>query len=499
MRGALHQGIGSMRNDPARRPLAAPGALALLVAGCSLAGEDSVPPPPAMGSTIAVVAVRSGSCDAPGAEAPGFAFVGEPFAVTVSVRADAPSPSRVIRVATGIDSEGARDRIVTFDGAELGTFVACLDGFDLDWPGRAQLRVELVEAGRGEQVFEGEFAVVPRGHVDTVVFPRYGHPTRRRGVPVRRGEFLRLDTSLYVANGTDEPRTLDEVVTGIVHDGQKAQSWAIRLDRPITVGPHAVSEIRDFHLSYPINSGFGQRLYNERLSMLVSGVRGGQPSPGTERRAIDWSLMPGIAVDVVFVGDFTAAKRERAASLIIDHGSGYLEGAGITLNRSLSRHYSAAEIGVPELAIASLRSIDGPEEAAQLAAFQPRKSIERITVFVVEEVWTGSGYVGEFRGGYARATDPKTPFRSPVLAMPADLGPGGFHSGAEAFGQRAAQVIAAAIGGLGDVDSTECKDINPFLPENAFNLMSRVAGTYSWVLSPCQREALSSQPTLYVY
>ena len=494
MPGAPHQGVGRSRG--ARLRLAG-GALA--VAGCGLVGpREPEAPAPRMGSAITAVVVRPGS------------FAREPFAVTIEVRADAPSRSRMIRLAAGVDSEGARDRIVTFDGAELGTFRACMDGLLLDWPAHAQLRVELVEASAAlfTDRFEGEFAVVPRGYVDTVVFPRFGHPTRRRGVPARRGDFLRLDASLYVANGTDEARTVDEVVSGIVHDGEKAQSWAIRLDRPLTVGPHSISEVRDFHLSYPLTSGFGQRLYSDRLQMLVSSIRGAHPSPGTATRSLVWGLMPGIAVDVVFVGAFTPEKRERAASLIIDGAGGYLEGAGLTLNRSLSRHATAAEIGMPELAIAELREVDGGDEPALLAAFQPKKSIERLTVYVVEGLsvadaalpagLAGLAHAGAFRGGYGHPTDPKTPFRSPILVMPEDLGPGGFHSGAQVFAQRAAATIAAAIGGLTDVDGAACDDLNPFLPENVFNLMS-AAGTYSWLLSPCQRAQLTASPSLYVY
>lgn len=500
MSGALHQGDGlKARFGPGAALWTVAGVMAL--AGCAglMEDEPQEPEQPRMGSAIVAVSVRGGSCDAPAVEGHGLVYVKEPFAVTVEVQAAAPSLSRVIRVATGVDSQGARDRIVTFDGAELGSFVACLDGFELDWPARAQLRVELVEAARGQQVVEGEFPVLPRDHVDTVVFPRDGHPTRRRGVPVRRGEFLRLDASVYVANGTDLPQTLDSVVSGIVHDGQKAQSWAIRLDRPITVAPRSISEVHDFHLSYPLNSGLGQRLYNDRLNMLVSGIKGGAPSPGLELRTIEWGLMAGIAVDVVFVGDFTPEKRTRATSLIIEGASGYLEGAGVTLNRSLSRGLVAAEVGLPAPMIASLRSIEDRGEASLLAAYQPRKSIERLTVYVVESLWQGDGYAGEFRGGYAHSTDPKTPFRSPVLVMPTDLGPGGFHSGAAAFSRRAARVIAAAIGELEEVESSACDDINPFLPENTFNLMSAVDATYGWVLSPCQRSLLVRHPALYVY
>lgn len=496
-RRARRPGDGSGGGRGARVVGAA--ALASALSCASQQAADTQAPAIAAVTAIEGVHVHTGTCDAPGPEGEGFVFAREPFSVTVQVRAAEPATSRVLRLATGVDSRGVRDRIVTFDGSEVGVFGACIDGLDLDWPMLAQLRVELFEASRWQQTFESEFAVVPRDHVDTIAYPRHAHPTRRYGVPVRRGEFVRVEASLYMANGTAEPITLDGVVTGMVHDGQRAQSWAIRLDRPIEVGPYAISEVHDFHLSYPLTAGLGQRLYNDRLSMLVSAIRGSTPSPGTETRSIDWALLPGVAVDVVFVGDFVPEKRQRAASAVIDGAGGYLEAAGITLNRALSRAYVAAELGMTPVAIDALKRVDDEQEMVLLAAYQPSKSIERITVFIVEGLWLHRGAAGKYRGGYEYSTDPKTPFRSPVLAMPHDLGNGGFHTGYQAFAQLAAQQIAAAIGGLTEVDWTTCNDINPFLPENAFNLMSSSSGSYSWMLSPCQRAQLSSQPALYVY
>jgi len=453
--------------------------------------------PPAE-TAIASVEVRPGACGATD-EGVGFAFQDEPFSVYVEVRADLPVSSRILRVSTGIDTHGVRDRIVTFDGSEVGSFTACVDGFELDWSQLATLRVELFEASTWIETSETEFSVVPRDHVDTVVYPRFAHPIRRFGTPTRRGDFLRLEASLYVANGTDEPQVLDGIVNGMVHDGTRAQSWAIRLEKPIEVGPRAVSQVYDFHLSYPMSSGLGQRLYHDSLSMLVSALRGSQPTPGTESRSIEWATLPGIAVDVVFIGDFTPQKRKRAAMAVIDGASGYLEGGGVTINRTLSRHYSAEELGMSPEAIAAYTRVDDAEEVAGLAAFQPAKSIERLTVFVVEDMWTTRGDRGAYRGGYAQPTDPKTPFRSPVLEMPVDLGDGGYHSGFQSFAQIAAQRVAEALGELAEVDQTACKDINPFLSGNAFNLMSAASGSYSWILSACQRERLSNLPALYVF
>ncbi|MEZ4385163.1 MAG: hypothetical protein R3A79_27800 [Nannocystaceae bacterium] len=481
----------------AARPPGLPALLALCA--CALVGEVDEPdaPPPPL-TAIERIEVRPGSCAVASDDA-GFAFQGEPFAVHIDIRADAPAPSRMLRLAAGIDGRGVRDRIVTFDGSEVGTFTACVDGFDLHWPQRAALRVELFEASTWLQTLETEFPVVPEGHIDTVVYPRFAHPTRRFGTPLRRGEFLRLEASLYVANGTDEAIELDGVVTGMVHDGTRAQSWAIRLDRPVKVAPRAISEIYDFHLSYPLSSGLGQRLYHDSLSMLVSAIRGSHPSPGTATRSLDWATLPGIAVDVVFIGDFTPEKRTRAAMAVIDGASGYLEGAGVTVNRTLSRHYTAAEIGMSDAAIAAFTRIDDAKDIADLAAFQPAKSIERLTVYVVKDMWTNRGDRGAYRGGYDHPTDPKTPFRSPVLEMPVDLGDGGYHSGFQAFSQIAAQRIAEALGGLAEVDQTACRDINPYLPGNAFNLMSAASGSYSWLLSPCQREKLANLPALYIF
>jgi len=474
--------------------------LALGASACFLRGEADDPESVLPAATaIESVEVRSGSCDSAGEEGPGFAFLGEAFAVFVEVRAEVPASSRILRISTGIDTHGVRDRIVTFDGSELGSFTACVDGFSLDWPQRATLRVELFEASTWIETDESDFAVVPRDHVDTVVFPRFAHPLRRYGTPTRRGDFLRLEASLYIANGTDEPQTLDGIISGMVHDGTRAQSWAIRLEESIEVGPYDVSRVHGFHLSYPLSSGLGQRLYRDSLSMLVSAIRGSQPSPGTESRTLEWATLPGIAVDVVFIGEFTQQKRTRAAMAVIDGASGYLEGAGVTVNRTLSRHYSAEELGMSDAAIAAFSRVDDAEEVASLAAFQPAKSIERLTVFVVEDMWTPRGDRGAYRGGYAHPTDPKTPFRSPVLEMPVDLGSTGTHSGFQAFAQVAAQRIAESLGGLEEVDQTACKDINPFLSGNAFNLMSAASGAYSWVLSPCQREQLSNLPALYVF
>lgn len=482
-----------------RHPRLRGSALALALSGCALAGEADEPEAPDLPVTaIERIEIRPGSCAAADDDA-GFAYQGEPFAVTIDIRADAPAPSRMLRLAAGIDNHGVRDRIVTFDGSEVGTFTACVDGLNLDWPQRATLRVELFESSTWLQTLETEFPVVPRDHIDTVVYPRFAHPTRRHGTPLRRGEFLRLEASLYVANGTDEAVELDGVVTGMVHDGTRAQSWAIRLDRPVKVAPRGISEIYDFHLSYPLSSGLGQRLYHDSLSMLVSAIRGSHPSPGTATRSLDWATLPGIAVDVVFIGDFTPEKRTRAAMAVIDGASGYLEGAGVTINRSLSRHYTAAEIGMSPAAIEAFTRVDDAKDVADLAAFQPAKSIERLTIYVVKDMWTNRGDRGAFRGGYATATDPKTPFRSPVLEMPVDLGDGGYHSGFQAFAQIAAQRIAEALGGLAEVDQTDCRDINRYLPGNAFNLMSAASGSYAWLLSPCQREKLTNLPALYIF
>ncbi len=476
------------------------GVAALSLSACLLGGEAAGPGSDAPKATaIASVEVRSGSCGHDGEEGRGFAFRGEPFAVYVGVHAEVPVSSRILRISTGIDDHGIRDRIVTFDGSDVGEFTACVDGFAVDWPQEATLRVELFEASTWVQTREEGFAVVPRDHIDTVVYPRFAHPIRRYGTPIRRGDFLRIEASFYVANGTAETKEFDGVISGMVHDGSRAQSWAIRLEKPIEVGPYQISEVRDFHLSYPLSSGLGQRLYRESLSMLVSALRGSQPSPGTETRTLEWATLPSIAVDVVFIGEFTPQKRNRAAMAVIDGASGYLESAGLTVNRTLSRHYSAQELGMSDVAIEAFTRVDDDEEVAALAAFQPAKSIERLTIFVVEDMWTPRGDRGAYRGGYGHPTDPKTPFRSPVLEMPVDLGDSGYHSGFQAFAQIAAQRIAEALGGLVEVDHTECKDINPFLSGNAFNLMSAASGAYSWVLSPCQRKRLNNLPSLYVF
>lgn len=475
------------------------GGLGLGACGVLGPRKSAEPPPPPPITAIESLRVHPGTCDQPGPEGEGFAFQDEPFAIHVEIRADEPAPSRVLRLAAGIDPRGVRDRIVTFDGSEVGVFVACVDGFELDWPHLASLRAELFEASRWLQTSEREFAVVPRDHSDTVVYPRSSHATRRHGTPVRQGDFLRLDASVFVANGTDEPLVLDGVVSGMVHDGTRAQSWAIRLEDPIKVEPYAISAVHNFHLAYPLSTGLGQRLYNDSLQMLVSAVRGTTPSPTTEMRSLTWANLPGIAVDVVFIGDFTWEKRKRAAQAVIEGAGAYLEVGGVTINRALSRDYLASELGIAPAIAERFTRIDDEAEAALLAAYQPTKSIERLTVYVVEDMWTPRGHRGAFRGGGEASNDPKTPFRTPVLEMPADLGPGGFHSGYQAFAQIAAQRIAEAMVGLEEVDQTRCRDINPFLPGNAFNLMSASSGAYSWVLSPCQREVLGKAPSLYIY
>lgn len=452
--------------------------------------------------------VAQGGCPLTG-NAPGYndhVFRNEPFSVVVKVEVPDSGTYKQVKISTGIDSRGAHGQTKIIDSVQSGELMICAEGFTLDWPMKAQLRVELFEEGVWKTRRQSEYAVVHRARAEAVFMPLFSHTSVRVGFPRRvdllSGDQLVMQAGVYVANGTAATVTLGPGISGEIYG---LSSWQVSLNQPVVIEPFSVSDIKPFLISTNEFSETGQKLLTDKVIMLAK-LQGDYTSPiriYDETDVIDWKTLPGIGVDLVFVGNFSAEIRKDVQRMMSNEVNGYLQGAQIKLHTSSKRVYTAEDIGITSLVVDELKDIDDGAECAQLSVYQPSKGRPRMTVYFTEGLFA-AGFVGCYPGGSSTPVYANTPFRSPIVKLREDYleirdGDSGFYLGREFFASVIAHEFGHALGLGGHTNSDSCGDTDHTQAADSFNLMFFGEASYSRILSPCQVDKIRDHSEFFRY
>jgi hypothetical protein len=434
-----------------------------------------------------------------------YVFRSKQFSILIGVRLPGEIPydrDYSLKISTGIDLQGTAGRTIIVSGDESGEGVVCVECFIHNLPGIAQVRVELFQGNTWRDRKEMEFPVVSRDQVDAVFYPMFAHPAQRQGYPrhldLMDRKILYLPVGIYVANGTGQQQTVGPDMSGTITYGGDSVTWNAQLPGPLAVEPYSISEASGFTLAYENNSAVANALRAEGI-VLTGAASGSIPTPGRHFHETEWKTMKGIPVDVVFIGDFPQDVRQKVLKLILDRTNGYLQAAGIKLHPKPSRSFTADQIGMNASQISQFRDITDKTESAQLAAFQPPKSSPRLTIYMVEGLFA-AGWVGSYAGGGSTPVDPNTPFRSPIIKLSQGklTESKHYYQGAQYFSSLIAHELGHVFG-ITHTDEDRCPDTDSVQADDAFNLMFSYQASYSWILSPCQKQRIRNHPEFYRY